>query len=80
MPVSAPPLVTFTTDFGTSDFYVAAMKGAVLRQCPQAALVDVEPRRRPNVTPRPNVAPQRRPNQEFPRPAHLAELAAASWA
>lgn len=36
-----PPVVTLTTDFGTDDFYVAAMKAAVLRQCPVAMLVDV---------------------------------------
>jgi S-adenosylmethionine hydrolase len=38
---SAPPIVTLTTDFGLSDFYVAAMKGALLRHCPGATLVDV---------------------------------------
>ena len=37
----APPIVTVTTDFGTADFYAAAMKGAVLRQCPRATVVDV---------------------------------------
>src|SRR4051812_16409680 len=41
MPVSPPPIITFTTDFGTSDSYVAAMKGAALRLCPQAKLIDV---------------------------------------
>ena len=35
------PIVTLTTDFGTTDHYVAAMKAAVLRQCPSATLVDV---------------------------------------
>jgi S-adenosylmethionine hydrolase len=38
---SLPPVVTLTTDFGLDDFYVAAMKGAVLRHCPAATLVDV---------------------------------------
>ena len=43
MPESAPPpaVVTFTTDFGSADAYVAAMKGALLRHCPRATLVDV---------------------------------------
>jgi S-adenosyl-L-methionine hydrolase (adenosine-forming) len=35
------PIVTFTTDFGLSDAYAAAMKAAVLRQCPEAVLVDI---------------------------------------
>ncbi len=35
------PIVTLTTDFGTADHYVAAMKGAILRECPGATLVDV---------------------------------------
>lgn len=37
----APALITLTTDFGTGDFYVAAMKGAMLRHCPSAVFVDV---------------------------------------
>lgn len=41
MGMQRPPIVTFTTDFGTRDAYVAAMKAAVLRQCPEATLVDV---------------------------------------
>lgn len=36
-----PPLLTLTTDFGLRDPYVAAMKGAVWRVCPEARLVDV---------------------------------------
>ncbi|HEY2900897.1 MAG TPA: SAM-dependent chlorinase/fluorinase [Polyangia bacterium] len=35
------PIVTFTTDFGFSDGYVAAMKGVVLSLAPQTTLVDV---------------------------------------
>lgn len=35
------PIVTLTTDFGTSDFYVAAMKAVLLRACPEARLIDV---------------------------------------
>lgn len=34
-------LVTLTTDFGDRDWYVGALKGAVLRQQPQAQVVDV---------------------------------------
>lgn len=35
------PIVTLTSDFGTRDAYVAAMKAAVLRHSAQATLVDV---------------------------------------
>ncbi|MGD0462469.1 MAG: SAM-dependent chlorinase/fluorinase [Tepidisphaeraceae bacterium] len=40
-PNLAHPIVTLTTDFGLSDPYVAAMKGAILRESPNAVLVDV---------------------------------------
>jgi S-adenosylmethionine hydrolase len=33
--------ITFTTDFGETDAYVAAMKGVALSLCPRARLVDV---------------------------------------
>jgi S-adenosyl-L-methionine hydrolase (adenosine-forming) len=39
--VPEPKIVTFTTDFGIQDHYVAAMKGVVLSINPQATLVDV---------------------------------------
>jgi S-adenosylmethionine hydrolase len=35
------PIVTLTSDFGTSDFYAAAMKAVLLRACPEARLIDV---------------------------------------
>ncbi len=35
------PIITLTTDFGTADHYVAQMKAALLRECPDATLVDV---------------------------------------
>lgn len=35
------PIVTLTSDFGISDHYVAAMKAAVLRHCPDVHLIDV---------------------------------------
>jgi S-adenosylmethionine hydrolase len=34
-------VITLTTDFGTVDSYVAAMKGVILSICPEATLVDV---------------------------------------
>ena len=34
-------IVTLLTDFGTSDYFVAAMKGVILSLAPDAALVDV---------------------------------------
>src|SRR5688500_19646043 len=37
----ARPIVTLTSDFGTVDFYVAAMKAVLLRACPEARLIDV---------------------------------------
>src|ERR1043166_9777713 len=36
-----PPILTLTTDFGTSDSYVAVMKAVLLRHCPAARLIDV---------------------------------------
>jgi S-adenosyl-L-methionine hydrolase (adenosine-forming) len=35
------PLLTLLTDFGLRDYYVAAVKGTVLRLAPGAQLVDV---------------------------------------
>ena len=35
------PIVTLTTDFGTRDYYVAAMKAVFLRECPEVRMVDV---------------------------------------
>ena len=40
-PYQGRPIVTLTSDFGTSDFYVAAMKAVLLRACPEARLIDV---------------------------------------
>lgn len=34
-------IITLTTDFGTRDHYVAALKGALLSICPSARLIDV---------------------------------------
>ncbi len=34
-------IVTFTTDFGVSDHFVGAMKGVILKQNPQAQIVDI---------------------------------------
>src|SRR5258708_22616330 len=39
--LAGPPVVTFTTDFGSGSPLVAAMKGVVLAGCPTATLVDV---------------------------------------
>jgi hypothetical protein len=35
------PIVTFTTDFGYRDGYVASMKGVALGICPSATLIDI---------------------------------------
>ncbi len=36
-----PPIITFTSDFGTYDYYVAAVKGQILQKLPSAQLVDI---------------------------------------
>jgi len=36
-----PPVITLTTDFGTADYYVGAMKGVLLTIAPNAVLVDL---------------------------------------
>src|SRR4051794_11149672 len=41
VPPTSRPIVTLTTDFGTRDFYVAALKAVLVRQCPEARLIDV---------------------------------------
>lgn len=35
------PILTLTSDFGQADHYVAVMKAAILRHCPDAHLIDV---------------------------------------
>jgi S-adenosylmethionine hydrolase len=35
------PVITLTTDFGTTDHYVGTMKGVILCHCPQAQIIDV---------------------------------------
>ncbi|MBV9938116.1 MAG: SAM-dependent chlorinase/fluorinase [Acidobacteriaceae bacterium] len=35
------PIITLTTDFGTTDHYVGTMKGVILRHCPDAQIIDV---------------------------------------
>ena len=35
------PILTLTTDFGLSDHFVGAMKGAILSVCPRAQIVDI---------------------------------------
>lgn len=37
----APPVITLTTDFGLTDPYVGLLKGALLKGCPFATLVDI---------------------------------------
>src|SRR5580658_11014361 len=40
-PRSSRPIVTLTTDFGTKDFYVSAMKAVLIRYCENVRLIDV---------------------------------------
>ena len=35
------PVITLTTDFGTSDHYAGTLKGVLLSRCPDAVLVDI---------------------------------------
>ena len=35
------PIVTLLTDFGTRDYYVAAMKAVLVRECPEVRLIDI---------------------------------------
>jgi S-adenosylmethionine hydrolase len=35
------PVITLTSDFGLNDYYLAAVKGSILREIPQATLVDI---------------------------------------
>lgn len=39
--MTAPPIITFTTDFGLKDAYVGVMKGVVLAIAPSARLIDL---------------------------------------
>lgn len=40
-------IITLTTDFGLQDYYVAAIKGAILHQIPNASIIDVSHSIRP---------------------------------
>ncbi|MGH9379187.1 MAG: SAM hydrolase/SAM-dependent halogenase family protein [Thermoanaerobaculia bacterium] len=35
------PILTLLTDFGTRDYYVAAVKGVILREAPKAVIIDI---------------------------------------
>jgi S-adenosylmethionine hydrolase len=37
----SPPVVALLTDFGTRDWYVAAIRGVILSRCPRVRLLDV---------------------------------------
>jgi len=41
VPASSKAIITLTTDFGTDDAYVAAMKGVILEINPEATIVDI---------------------------------------
>ena len=34
-------IITLTTDWGTKDHYIGAVKGTILRQMPEATIVDI---------------------------------------
>jgi len=34
-------IITLTTDLGTKDHYVGVLKGSILRECPEATIVDI---------------------------------------
>lgn len=35
------PVITLTTDWGTTDYFVGAMKGGILTACPDATIIDI---------------------------------------
>ena len=39
--MASPPIITFSSDFGNGGPYVGAVKGAILRICPEARIVDI---------------------------------------
>src|SRR5688500_6881682 len=41
MPRERPALLTLLTDFGTDDYFVAAVKGVILGANPEARIVDI---------------------------------------
>jgi S-adenosyl-L-methionine hydrolase (adenosine-forming) len=41
MPAQSRPIITLTTDFGTRDYYVAAMKAVLVRRCPDVRMIDI---------------------------------------
>lgn len=41
MQAGSRPIVTLTTDFGTRDYYVAAIKAVLVRRCPDVRMIDV---------------------------------------
>lgn len=41
LPFSSYPLLSLLTDFGTSDYFVGAMKGAILSVCADARIIDI---------------------------------------
>ena len=41
MPAPGAKVIALLTDFGTRDWYVAAMKGVILAQAPRAQLIDI---------------------------------------
>jgi S-adenosylmethionine hydrolase len=47
MPSARTPVITLTTDFGTSDHFVGVMKGVMLGICPNAHVVDISHEVRP---------------------------------
>lgn len=39
--MASPPIITFSSDFGSIGPYVGAVKGAILQICPEARIVDI---------------------------------------
>lgn len=39
--MAAPPIITFSSDFGSRGPYVGAVKGTILQICPRARIVDI---------------------------------------
>ncbi len=39
--MSAPPIVTFLSDYGTDDDFAGVCRGVIARECPQARVIDI---------------------------------------
>lgn len=70
--MQSPRIITLTTDFGLSDYYVGAMKAVLLRECPDANLIDITHLIPPQDVVAGAIAVERAVASFFPGTVHLA--------